>query len=222
MQSVRRQSLIGQVTDQLRAEIEAGTWPVGTRIPTEPELTELTGTGRNTVREAVQALVHAGMLERRQGSGTYVTAASEVPSALGKYFSSARRRDVTELRRALDITAATLAAERRTDDDIDVLRDTLARRTRLWDIDRAHALQLDVTLHRAIVSASHNSIYLEVYDYLLPSIEETIRDHSAESDRAFHEEHSILVEAVVAGDAAAAAAAAQCFFSELAADTDRI
>ncbi|KQU06256.1 GntR family transcriptional regulator [Rhodococcus sp. Leaf7] len=218
MQPVRRQSLIGQVTDQLRGEIESGNWPVGARIPTEPELTELTGTGRNTVREAVQALVHAGMLERRQGSGTYVTASSDVPSAMGKYFSSARRRDVFELRRALDTTAATLAAERRTDDDVRILHDTLARRTQLWDVDRTQALHLDVALHRAIVAASHNSIYLEVYDFLLPSIEETIVDHSAGSDRAFHDEHAALVHAVVAGDADAAATAARCFFTVLAAD----
>ncbi|MDQ1180691.1 DNA-binding FadR family transcriptional regulator [Rhodococcus sp. SORGH_AS303] len=218
VQPVRRQSLIGQVTDQLRGEIESGTWAVGTRIPTEPELTELTGTGRNTVREAVQALVHAGMLERRQGSGTYVLASSEMPSALGKYFSTARRRDVLELRRALDITAATLAAERRTDEDVRMLEDTLAHRTALWDVDRTRALHLDVSLHRAIVAASHNSIYLEVYDFLLPSIEETILDHDADSDRAFHEEHAALVRAVVSGDADAAATAARCFFTELAAD----
>lgn len=219
MQPVRRQSLIGQVTEQLRGEIESGTWAVGTRIPTEPELTELTGTGRNTVREAVQALVHAGMLERRQGSGTYVTAASDVSSALGKYFSAARRRDVLELRRALDITAATLAAERRTDDDIATLQELSTRRTELWEVDRAQALEADVALHRAIVAAGHNSTYLEVYDYLLPTIEETIVAHDADSGRSFHEEHSALVTAVVDGDADAAAAAARCFFTELAADS---
>ncbi len=82
MQPVRRSTLITQVTDQLRDEIRSGKWPVGSRIPTEPELSELTGTGRNTVREAVQALVHTGLLERRQGSGTYVLAASEVSGTL--------------------------------------------------------------------------------------------------------------------------------------------
>ena len=74
------------------------------------QLTELTGTGRNTVREAVQALVHAGMLERRQGSGTYDIAASDVGGTLGKYFADAHERDVLELRQALDVTAAALAA----------------------------------------------------------------------------------------------------------------
>ena len=87
MQPVRRASLISQVTEQLRNEIRSGTWPIGSKIPTEPELSELTGTGRNTVREAVQALVHAGMLERRQGSGTYVVAVSDLGGTLGNYFA---------------------------------------------------------------------------------------------------------------------------------------
>ena len=51
----KRAGLIEKVIDRLRAEVSAGRWPVGTRIPTEPELAELTGTGRNTVREAVEA-----------------------------------------------------------------------------------------------------------------------------------------------------------------------
>ena len=58
-----------------------------------------------TVREAVQALVHAGMLERRQGSGTYVLSACAT-STLGDYFSAARDTDLLELREALEVTGA--------------------------------------------------------------------------------------------------------------------
>ncbi len=55
MQAAQRSTLISQVTAQLRAEVSEGRWAVGMKIPPEPELAELTGTGRNTVREAVQA-----------------------------------------------------------------------------------------------------------------------------------------------------------------------
>ena len=88
MQPVRRQTLIGQVTEQLREEILSGRWAIGARIPTEPELCELTGTSRNTIREAVQALAHAGMLERRQGSGTYVLSVGGSGSAIADYFAN--------------------------------------------------------------------------------------------------------------------------------------
>ncbi|MFE5645345.1 FadR/GntR family transcriptional regulator [Rhodococcus sp. NPDC056516] len=219
MQPVRRASLISQVTEQLRNEIRSGTWPIGSRIPTEPELSELTGTGRNTVREAVQALVHAGMLERRQGSGTYVVALSDLGGTLGNYFAGAHQRDVLELRRALDITAATLAAARRTEDDIAELTRLLALRTASWegqDIDAATTA--DVALHRAIVAASHNEVYLEFYDSLLPVIETTIQQHIDATGEGFHSQHAKLVEAVVDGDTVAASNAARELFEGLVSD----
>lgn len=219
MQPVRRASLISQVTEQLRHEIRGGTWPVGSKIPTEPELSELTGTGRNTVREAVQALVHAGMLERRQGSGTYVVATSDLCGTLGTYFAGAHERDVLELRRALDVTAATLAAVRRTDDDAVELTRLLAARTHAWegqDVDQAAAT--DVALHRAIVAASHNAVYLEFYDSLLPIIESTIHRHIDSTGEGFHTLHAILVDAVITGDSDAASTAARDLFHGLVAD----
>ncbi|RDI68769.1 GntR family transcriptional regulator [Nocardia pseudobrasiliensis] len=221
VQPVRRTSLIAQVTEQLRAEIRSGRWPVGSRIPTEPELTELTGTGRNTVREAVQALVHAGMLERRQGSGTYVIATSDLGGTLTKYFADAVTRDILELRRALDTTAARLAAERRDDNDIADLRRLLEARRQLWDEqgqEAQEAIEADVRLHRAIVVASHNAVYLEFYDSLLPVIEQGIRSSSARLTEDYHGEHAELVEAVIEGDPERAARVANCFFGTLIAE----
>ncbi|KAA0024019.1 FadR/GntR family transcriptional regulator [Antrihabitans cavernicola] len=218
MQPARRSSLIAQVTELLRQEILDGRWPVGTRIPTEPELTELTGTGRNTVREGVQALVHAGMLERRQGSGTFVIAASDLGGTLGKYFADAHERDILELRQALDTTAAALAAKRRDDSDIaDMLR-LLEIRRLAWNDDDTRAIDADVELHRAIVVASHNTVYLEFYDSLLPVIEHGIRARTAKSGDTFHQEHADLVHAVIDGDSERAARSARCFFSDLLAE----
>ncbi|MEU7140015.1 FCD domain-containing protein [Nocardia sp. NPDC046473] len=218
MQPVRRTSLIAQVTEQLRAEIRSSRWPIGSRIPTEPELTELTGTGRNTVREAVQALVHAGMLERRQGSGTYVIASSDLGGTLGKYFADAEERDVLELRLALDTTAAALAARRRDDGDIANLLQLLSERDKAYNDDNPTAIESDVELHRAIVVASHNAVYLEFYDSLLPIIEQVIRARTLKSDDSFPEAHAELVHAVIDGDPQRAAEAARCFLNTLIAE----
>ncbi|MFI9509459.1 FadR/GntR family transcriptional regulator [Nocardia sp. NPDC052566] len=219
MQPVRRTSLIAQVTEQLRAEIRSGRWPIGSRIPTEPELTELTGTGRNTVREAVQALVHAGMLERRQGSGTYVIAISDLGGTLGKYFADAEERDILELRQALDTTAAGLAARRRDDVDIANLKRLLEERAKQdWDKPNRAAIEIDVELHRAIVVASHNAVYLEFYDSLLPIIEQVIHSRTAKSDDSYDAEHIEMVQAIIAGDAERAALAARCFLDALIAE----
>src|SRR3954454_17828805 len=92
--TARRAGLIEQVIDQLREQIGGGTWPIGAGTPTESELAALTGTSRNTVREAVQSLVHAGLLERRQGSGTYVLAASELAGAVSRRVATAHHGHV--------------------------------------------------------------------------------------------------------------------------------
>src|SRR6478609_4978623 len=135
----RRTGLIDATVAQLRARITSGDWPVGTRIPPEPALVELLGVGRNTVREAVQSLVHAGLLERRQGSGTYVLSVSELAVSMGRQIADARQRDVIEVRRSLEVEAARLAARRRTTADVATitgLRDQRAEAYRSGALDR--------------------------------------------------------------------------------------
>lgn len=222
MREVKRHSLIAQVTDQLRAEIAAGRWKVGQRIPPEPALCELTGTARNTVREAVQSLVHAGLLERRQGSGTYVLATDEHEVAFGGFFAAARRRDLLELREALEVTAADLAAARRDDDDIEVLQDLLERRNRQWrpvavvgEAARRDAVAADAALHRAIVAASHNAVYVEFYDSLLPALRDSIGHHDVGAAHSHEALHTALVAAVVEGDGAAARRAARALLARV-------
>jgi GntR family transcriptional regulator len=62
------------ISDTLRQRIEAGTYPLGDFLPTENELCEEFGISRHTVREALRRLSEAGLIQRRQGSGSQVTA----------------------------------------------------------------------------------------------------------------------------------------------------
>lgn len=212
MHPIKRTGLVSQVIDMIRAEIESGAWAVGQRIPTEPELMLLTGTGRNTVREAVQSLAHTGMLERRQGSGTYVMADSIVSGAVRRRVDQAQRQDLLEVRRALDVTAATLAAGRRTEADIARLREHIAvmedlsERGMITEYARA-----DAALHQAIVATTHNSLYLDVYQTLIPTMELDIEDEIIRQGSTHLDEHAALVESIVAGDADGAAIIARGF-----------
>ncbi|MGW6455806.1 FadR/GntR family transcriptional regulator, partial [Streptomyces sp. NPDC055078] len=111
--SPRRAGLTDQVIAQLRNQITSGVWPVGSRIPTEPELVEQLGVARNTVREAVRALAHNGLLDIRQGSGTYVLATSELAGVMHRRFAEAGPRDVAEVRCTLESWAPPGGARRR-------------------------------------------------------------------------------------------------------------
>lgn len=64
--------LYRQLADLLNAQILAGDYPVGSRIPSEPQLAAKHGIGRPTIRQALDLLVRKGLLKRRRGSGTYV------------------------------------------------------------------------------------------------------------------------------------------------------
>ncbi|QDQ98172.1 FadR/GntR family transcriptional regulator [Tomitella fengzijianii] len=217
MQSITRSpGLIDQVTEVLRREIRQGRWPVGSRIPTEPELARITGAGRNTVREAVQSLVHAGLLDRRQGSGTFVLADSSVAAVLRREIDPARRRELLELRQALEVTAATLAAQRRSAADIDDMRRLLGeidRHHRAGDLDAA--ARADAALHRAVVVAAHNMTYLEVYEGVVPTMTEEMLAEVADSGTVYLDEHRALVDAIDDRDAARAATTLYGFLSDL-------
>src|SRR6476646_1606680 len=105
LRSTERTALVPQVIEQLQTQITSGEWPVGTRIPPEPDLAAQLGVGRNTLREAVLALVHAGLLERRQGSGTFVVGAHELSGAVARRLADAHVAEVIEVRRAFEVEA---------------------------------------------------------------------------------------------------------------------
>lgn len=97
-----RSSLADQALEQLRQSISDGNWPVGERIPTEDQLAAQLGVGRNTVREAVRALVHGGMLETRQGDGTYVLTRRD-PVQLLQQMDYANLAEWLEVRQMLEV-----------------------------------------------------------------------------------------------------------------------
>ncbi|WP_291040922.1 FCD domain-containing protein [Herbiconiux sp.] len=210
----RRPGVTDHVTELFHDEIRSGRWAVGERIPVESALVEWTGAGRNAVREAVQSLVQSGLVRREQGRGTFVIARSQLAQTLSRSISHGSRRDGLELRSALDGSAAALAAVRRDATDVARLEHLLAERAASWetpdaagtasvpDLDRR--IRADLALHRAIVEATHNALYVELYEGFTAVFEEVQRA-DVEGDTDPHaEHHRLLVEAIVVGDPEAA------------------
>ncbi|PPF32908.1 GntR family transcriptional regulator [Rathayibacter sp. AY1E8] len=198
----QRESVIDHVTALFHEEIRSGRWAVGERIPVEAELARWTGAGRNSVREAVQALVQAGLVRREQGRGTFVTARSQLAESLRRRIPSAARREGLELRFAIDGATAALAAERRTGEDVAALRALLARRARSWEApELAERIAADTALHRAVVVATHNDLFVELYDGLTGMFESVLEEDVVGEEDVHARQHAELVEAIAAGDA---------------------
>jgi GntR family transcriptional regulator, transcriptional repressor for pyruvate dehydrogenase complex len=218
--SLRRSPLVELAVSQLREQVLSGQWPVGGRLPAETELAQQLEVGRSTVREAIRALVHAGLLETRQGSGTYVR--SVTPGA--DWEPRLRRAAVLEayeVRQALEVQAARLAAGRRTEADIAALRETLERRTTARARARdAGFVELDLDFHRCVVAAAHNALLTEMFESFAAVLREAliavITDSGLDGVRA-DPAHVRLAEAIEAGDAAAAEQAATDYLDPTAA-----
>lgn len=218
MRVTQRASLVDQVIGQLSEEIAAGTWSVGSKIPPEPVLVEMLGVGRNTIREAVRALQHAGMLDCRQGDGTYVRATSELSGAVQRRMRHAELEEILEVRIGLEVQAARLAATRRTPEDLAKMDTALAARQTAFDNGRHEDfLNADVAFHEAVVEATHNKILIELYRTFLDVVRASV-DLSGDFPAV---PHAPIADAITAADPDAAAAATHSCFDHVRASVGR-
>ncbi len=179
--------------------IREGEWPVGTRIPAEPELMRLFQVSHNTVREAVQGLIHAGLMVARPGDGTYVIAADRLDAALDNRLHHAEMARILEARLAIEKAIVALAARSRTEQDLAAMRAALAKcRQRT-----GRGIDDDMAFHACIADATRNPILSQIYrvitGYLCRHFEEVLTER--QYDPAALALHDDLLEAMQRGDA---------------------
>ena len=200
-------SLVDQAIEGMRDLLASGEWTVGTRIPPEPALAESLGVSRNTVREAVRALAHTGVLEVRRGDGTYVAAPNEVTALVRQQLARTDLRHVLEVRHAIESQAAALAAERRTDADVEALERALERRSAaVARQDAGGFVDADADFHLGVVAAAHNPLLDELYGGFVDNLRTSILLPGPDED-ALRADHDALLTAIRDRDAAAAATA---------------
>lgn len=159
-----KRSLVDQALEQLRQRISDGVWAVGQRLPTEPELVAELGISRNTVREAMRVLAFSGLIEIRQGDGSYVRARIDPLDTL-KALSRCSLEQAREARHILEVEAIGLAALRRTEDDVLALRQALKTSGEHYHGDLEQYIACDLIFHRRLVDAAHNPALSELYRY---------------------------------------------------------
>jgi len=161
---VRRQPLVDQVLSYLRQQIAAGVFPVGSKLPAEPELMALLAVGRSTLREAMRVLAHMGLVDVRPGDGTYICAPPPETESLGQRLQRAKIFEVYEVRRALELECVRLAAVRRDETDLYLLRQAVQERQTLLTPGYEQAfITTDLMFHLLIARATKNTVLADLY-----------------------------------------------------------
>jgi GntR family transcriptional repressor for pyruvate dehydrogenase complex len=204
-----RDRLYQDVARQLAAEIAAGHYPIGARLPAERELAARFEVSRPTVREAVIALEVQGLVEVRIGSGAFVLRRAGAADVPGFNISAV---ELTEARLLFEGEAAALAATQITDDEVgnlEALLDEIARE----NLEPGGTDKADRAFHLAIARATRNQAVLDTIENLwslrYTSPEAALLHEKARTAniKPVVEEHSALLEALRRRDPVGARAA---------------
>jgi DNA-binding FadR family transcriptional regulator len=205
LEAVEARRLYRQVADQLRALIDGGEYPIGSRLPTERELAEQLRVSRPTVREALIALEVEGRVRIRVGSGIYVIESNAHAAPLP---ASAMIEGPFELLRAREFIEGAIAGEAAkvaTPADIARIDAALMAMATVEHPSEASMIH-DRAFHVAVAGCLGNAVLVrvvgELFDQRLNPYFAKLANYfeNPQSWRAAHAEHEEIRHAIVARD----------------------
>lgn len=209
MSAGSKQSLSERTADQLRSFITMRRLEAGDRLPPEHELTEHLGVSRTVLREAVAGMRARGELTSRRGSGVFVANRPMAPAlTLNNREALPDVLEALEIRAAVEMEAASLAARRRNIADLKAIEATLVMQE--GAADAAEASAADFAFHRAVAAATGNPRFVLFLDELglaaIPRRRLGAVAPTAEQDLEYVAlllaEHRAIARAIEQGDAA--------------------
>lgn len=208
LKPIKPKKVSDQVFDQLRELIFRGEFKPGEQLMPERELAEALGVSRTSVRNAINKLVVMGLLEQKQGQGTFVRepdARPRNPLAVAMQTQDATLEDLLEFRMGLECNAAYLAATRAVEKDLHFLEKSIEEMNEEVAMGRL-GTEADVSFHMAVSYATQNplQVYLmrHMYDYLFVGIKENLA-HLYEKQENIEEilrQHTDIYEAIRSHD----------------------
>jgi GntR family transcriptional repressor for pyruvate dehydrogenase complex len=190
--------------------ITSGALGPGSRLPIEKDLAVSLGVSRGSLREGVRALCIMGVLETRQGDGTYVTSLDSrlllAPMSFMVDLQSAEHRhDLHSVRRVLETEAAARAALSITPEQLaaahEVLRNVEPLVLAGEDLDHETILDADIAFHHIVAQASNNAPLAALIDALANRTSRArlwLGLHNHGQIRNAHAEHVAILAAIEA------------------------
>lgn len=205
----KREPVSAEIARKLVEYLLNGSIQPGQRLPSERQLAEALEVGRSLVREALKSLALLGLIEVRQGDGTYLKATDSelLPQVIewGLLLGAKRTQDLVEARHHIEVVIAGLAAARRTDDDIERLR-VHVDAMRHADKDAERFIVADIAFHVGLAEAARNQTLEQIMTNVRALLTVWISRvmHAAHDFTPSLAEHVGVFDAVVSGDTAAA------------------
>ncbi len=163
LNSEKNGTTVGEVVERLRKMIHSGELSPGDRLPPERDLAKLLGVSRPTLRAGIRSLSTVGILQSKQGAGTFVVEKDDSPtldssslrmlSALHGFTSD----EMFEARLALEMSIAGLAAERASSEQMTLMAEEITGMYASLNEPEQYLLH-DMQFHQTIASASNNRI----------------------------------------------------------------
>ena len=215
IQAIHRSTLANMIIAQLRDMILNGQLKPGERLPGHRDLARMFGVSVTSVREAISALLSAGILETQAGYGTFVSRTPQLDAAFSTWLGVANdeneMRELIEARGVLERTIARLAAMRATSEQIQQLREVVSE-MRGYLTNPEKYLEADLTFHMTMAAAAQNRVLLRAM-YAIRTLLRRELQLNLEHGLARHGDvtysvvsHEKLVEAIAAHDPIAAEA----------------
>ncbi len=175
LKPIKKESVRGQVFWQLRDQIIRRTWPPGSKLPSENELSRTMGVSRVSIREGIQHLVSLGILETRHGEGTFVRELNGGQVQFNALIPLLVLDDINilhvlEYRRIVEKGSAALAAERATDQDLIEMEAVYDQMVQLRE-DVAQFSRADLEFHLVLAKATGNPVIIKVNNVLRSILE---------------------------------------------------
>lgn len=178
LQNIRRTPIGDAAYDQLLQAIVSGDWKPGQKIPSESELTAMLGVSRGTVRNAIHKLTSLGLVESRQGQGTFIC---ELNGAqyMNKLMPvmALEKIDIKyflEFRAIMDPDMAALAARRVDDALIGKLKENYQMHNACKNLQKAATY--DLQFHYLVAQCTRNPILIQVYSILWDVFQTALND----------------------------------------------
>ena len=203
LRPIKRQPISDTILNMITAEILSGHLKPGDKLPTEIELAESLGVGRNSVREAIKMLSSFGVIEVKMGAGTYIAESIQgsilEPLILSLAFEQGTSRELVDLRLMIEIGAAELAIEAASDEEIASLEAANEKLKEAADqkIDDPQYLRdVDVNVHFTLFQITKNRFVVKIgraiYRLFFASIEKTVE---IDPYRAYRN-HKLYIDAI--------------------------